>query len=206
MGGVSGLDLVLDVPCVVGKSMLLRRADLEEMGGFAFLGRHLAEDQVCGEETVARGRRVAVSGRPADNVLGRVGFRDYVRRHVRWARIRRRICPSGFAAEALLNPFFLSLVGLAAAPSARSAILAGGTLAFASALAASSERMLGVRRALPLYPVLEAARSVATGLLWFAPWFGSTVIWRGRRFRIGPRTRLEPLEGPAPAPAPGPAA
>ena len=55
LGGVAALHRLLGGVCVVGKSMLLRRATLEAIGGFALLARYLAEDQVCGEEVARRG-------------------------------------------------------------------------------------------------------------------------------------------------------
>jgi hypothetical protein len=94
MGRVAALSLYVGKPCVVGKSMMLRRAHLERLGGFAFLGRFLAEDQVCGEEIARLGLRIAVSAAPVDNVLAPLSLRDFASRHLRWARIRRRVCPA----------------------------------------------------------------------------------------------------------------
>jgi hypothetical protein len=37
-----------------------------------------------------------------------------------------------------------------------------------------------------------ALRSLLVGLLWLVPFVSNTVVWRGRSFRIGARTLLEP--------------
>lgn len=195
MGGVSAAHLLLGMPCVVGKSMLFRRADLDLVGGFAHLGGHLAEDQICGEEMAARGRGVVVSGRLIDNVLGRRTVRQFLDRHLRWCRIRRRISPAGYVGEFFVNPVALSLLAAILVPTVASLAISGGILLAASAIAASAERRAGVRRPLVAYPALELLRSVLTAVVWFVPFLSGTVTWRGDKLRIGPRTRLVHIPG-----------
>ena len=105
LGGVAAVQRFLGGVCVVGKSMLLRRATLDALGGFPFLARYLAEDQVCGEEVARRGLAVAMSGHVIDNVLGRLPLRAALRRHLRWARIRRRMSPAGYAGNCCSSPW-----------------------------------------------------------------------------------------------------
>ncbi len=192
MGGVAAAHRRLRLPCVVGKSMGLRRADLDRLGGFAHLARFLAEDQVSGEEVHGLGLRTALCSTPVDNVLGRLDVREFARRHLRWARIRRHISPAGYAAEILLNPVFAGLVGALALRTLPALAAAAAALLGMSVLGAWSERSLGLRRGLLAYPALEAARAVTTGVLWPVPFFSRHVSWRGHRFRIGRRTLLIP--------------
>lgn len=191
MGGVaaaSGFGRV----CAVGKSMLLRRADLERIGGFGRLGRFLAEDQVCGEEIDAIGLKVVVCPRPVDNVLGRLSVRSFAGRHLRWARIRRRINPIAYAGEILTNPVPPALALLLVAPGAVSIAIAAVTVLLLSTVAFESERVLGVRRRALVYPPLEILRGLAVGALWPVPFLSSSVAWRGTRYRVGHRTLLVP--------------
>ena len=190
LGGVAALHRLLGGVCVVGKSMLLRRATLEDLGGFPFLARYLAEDQVCGEEVARRGLAVAVSGHVIDNVLGRLSVGDAMRRHLRWARIRRRMSPAGYAGELLLRPVFLAAVAAVADPGLATALLLAATVAARAAVDAVAERAAGVRRPLAVYPLLSAARDLAVGAAWAVPFVSSSVNWRGRTFTIGPRTLL----------------
>jgi ceramide glucosyltransferase len=190
MGGVSAAHLLLDIPCVVGKSMLFRREDLEAIGGFAFLGEHLAEDQVCGEEMKARGRGVVVSGRLIDNVLGRRSVKQFLDRHLRWCRIRRRISLAGYAGEFFVNPVALALAAVAIVPTPATAAIAGSIYLAACGIAISAERRIGIRRPLIHYPALELLRGILTAAVWFVPFFSSTVSWRGDRLKVGRRTRL----------------
>lgn len=191
-GAVAAVTRVGRRVCAVGKSMLLRRSDLERIGGFERLGRYLAEDQVCGEEVRALGLAVVVSSRPVDNVLGHLGVGGFAARHLRWARIRRRIAPAWYAAEVLANPVPPALALLAVDPGPVTAGLAAATLGTLSALARAAERRLAVRRCALAYPPLELVRGVLVGLLWPVPFVSSSVEWRGSRFTLGSRTLLEP--------------
>ncbi len=194
MGGVATVSGVLGRVCAVGKSMLLRRSDLERIGGFARLGRFLAEDQVCGEEVRALGLRVVVCPRPVDNVLGRLSVRGFAGRHLRWARIRRRIHPLAYAGEILTNPVPPAVALLLVDPGPLSVGMAGMTVLLMSAAAFESERALGVRRSAFAYPPLEVLRGLAVGALWPVPFISSSVAWRGTRYRVGRRTLLEPRD------------
>ena len=56
---------------------------------------------------------------------------------------------------------------------------------------ASTDRALGLRRPVWAHPLLELALSTARGVLWFVPFFSSTVVWRGNELSLGPRSRIE---------------
>jgi ceramide glucosyltransferase len=204
MGGVSALMRLLKIPCAVGKSMLLHRDELEDIGGFRFLGQFLAEDQVCAEELARRGRPVVVTGHLIDNVLGRRSFRDFAGRHLRWARLRRRVNFPGYVGEALLNPVFVAVASMLALRTADSAIVAALALLAATIINASTERVLDVRRPKWHYPLLELLLSSVRGVLWFVALVTGTVVWRGNVLALGPRSRIE-LKSRAPdAPAEAP--
>jgi len=197
MGGVAAVHHLLRGVCVVGKSMLLHRADLEAMGGFAFLGRFLAEDQVCGQEVAAAGGRLVLSSHVVDNVVGGVSVRRFLSRHLRWAKIRWRMSRVGYLAELLLNPVFVATVQLAVVRTAAAAGALAAALLVKSAVDAAVERRLGVRRLLVLYPFLVFFKDLCVGLTWPVPLISRTVTWRGNRLRIGRRTELCPVAGPA---------
>lgn len=191
MRGVSLVGGVFERPCVVGKSMALRREDLEAIGGLGFLVEHLAEDQVSGEEIHRLGRRVVVTGEPVTNVVGRPGVRGFVSRHLRWARIRWRLHPVAYLAELLLEPFPLALAAATLAPGPWTLAFAAATLLSMSAMVAIAERSMGVRRSLIAYPPLEALRSVLVLACLPVPLVRCTVTWRGNEVAVGPRTRLQ---------------
>jgi ceramide glucosyltransferase len=196
MGGVAAWSGLLGRTAVVGKSMLLRRETLDAIGGFRFLGQFLAEDQVCGEEVARRCGRVVVTGQPVDNRLGRLNVKEFCKRHVRWACVRRRISLPGYVSEVLLNPVGVALLGVVTLRSAPSLLMLTAALLVMSLLGLSAERRLGIRRPAWTYLGLELLRATLVLALWPWPFVSSSVTWRGNRLRIASRTRLVPVVSP----------
>jgi ceramide glucosyltransferase len=183
---VAGRDLV------VGKSMALRRADLERLGGFAAFADYLAEDYVIGQRVgTVLGKRVAVARTPVINVSRRRSVGDFYRRYARWSVIHRTaIAPSTYMAQSLLNPTPIALVALALAPSL-------GALACVTAIGASKAALdVGAGRALRPggFGVRALACVAVKDLLLAAAWVHGlshdTVLWRGNRLRVLPGSRL----------------
>ena len=201
MGGAAAVERVAHRVCSVGKSMLLRRRDLESIGGFSELGRYLAEDQVCGEALAASGLRAVVDPLPVDNVLGALDVRQFVRRHLRWARIRRHMHPWFYFTELLLNPVMVAVVCVVVAPGATSISALVGSLMVMSLLAWRTERTVGVHRPAVSYPLLELLRELLVVAVWIVPFLDTTVTWRGARYRIRRRTELRPIDGTVKSPS-----
>ncbi len=190
MGGVAAVHRLFAGVCVVGKSMLLRRSTLRQIGGFEFLAQFLAEDQVCGQEVARRGHRIALSSRPIDNVTGGPSLRQVAARYLRWGKIRRRIAPAGFAGELLLNPLAVGAVGAAALGGGVSLALLALAWATLVAINTLAERSLGVRRSLGGRAALTLLADMLAAAVWPVALLARTVSWRGNALRIGPRTRL----------------
>jgi ceramide glucosyltransferase len=176
------------VPCVVGKSMAIRRDVLAAIGGFERFRCVLAEDQAIGLAVKEAGFAVVLSRVVVRNVIVRRTLKRAVDRQVRWNKIRYAFSHRLHAAELLLNPLLFALVAALLAPMQLALLPALVLIARWIQMALLRRAMEAdvSRRQLALAPVLDVAMLYA----WCAPFFSSSVTWRGHRARIGRDTEL----------------
>ena len=192
MGSVSFLDRVLKMPCVVGKSMLMRKSDLEAIGGFAGVKDVLAEDYLIGKRMHESGRRVVLSRHMIDNINEYWGIRKFLNRHTRWGKLRWQIGGIKYISELISNPVFMSFLALAfLGPSLRTVALSAGVSFCKSAGDFFIGRKIGTNMTISSY-VLGPLKDVLIGFIWFVPLLSNTVVWRGNRYIIGKDSMLSP--------------
>jgi ceramide glucosyltransferase len=192
MGGVCFLDRFLRMPCVVGKSMLMRKADLDAIGGFKAVKDVLAEDYIIGKKMHKSGKKVILSKHIIKNVNEYWGIRRFLNRHARWGRLRWKIGGLRYFSELLGNPVFLSCIPLFIREPTKT------TVSFA--LSVASLKVIGdyyIGKMLKteinsVFFFFSPIKDLIIGLIWFIPIISNTVIWRGNRYIIGKDSLLSP--------------
>jgi ceramide glucosyltransferase len=192
LGNVCFLKKFLDISCVVGKSMLMRRCDLEAIGGLRVFKDVLAEDHFIGEKIRGRGQELILSSYMISNVNEYWGLKRFLNRHLRWGKMRWKILGYKYITELIGNPILLSISSfLFEGPSKRALIL----IASVSLAKGIGDYYIGEKINAQLHPLaylLSPLKDLLMGLVWFMSIANDTVVWRGKRYLIGENTALFP--------------
>ncbi|KAI9445344.1 glycosyltransferase family 21 protein [Lactarius indigo] len=194
--------------CVMGKSNLFRRSDLERLDGslvpqqqqhdrgqrrgLAAFSRFLAEDNMIGLSLWHElDLRHDLSCDVAHNTLGDMSLSDYVWRRVRWIRVRKHMS----LAATLLEPFTESVM-LSVIAAASTRFLTGVT----HHLFLPTHFILWILIDLDVYASLAGhalpssklweflvawvVREILAFPIWLLAIMGDEVEWRGRRYKV----------------------
>jgi len=190
LGNMCFLKKYLRIPCVVGKSMLMRKSDLEAIGGLTSVKDVLAEDHFIGEKIRGQKQTVVLSNYLIHNVNEYWNLRKFINRHVRWGKMRWKIGGMKYLLELTINPVFTACLPL---------LLFGPTEKTLSVLTSVcvikiiGDFYLGRNLSTPMHPLfylLSPLKDLLIGLIWLVPFVDDTVVWRGNRYRMGKDTRL----------------
>jgi ceramide glucosyltransferase len=175
----------------MGSGILIRRPIVSVLGGFEAFGHVLADDYQLGNLPARAGHRVELARCVVDHRVGTNGLRDLVDHQLRWNRGTRAVRPVGYFGLVLFQgvPAALLLLALGGGGAA-SVLCAGATIAMRLVMAwYVAVRCLGERwvtRRLALVPL----RDLFGLAMWIGGFFGNSVVWRGRRYRLEQGGRL----------------
>jgi ceramide glucosyltransferase len=169
----------------VGPTIAARRSALASIGGFDRLKDYLAEDFVMGKFAAEAGHGVILSSCVVEHHIGGTDFVHNAAHRLRWTRSTRRSRPWGYAGQLFTMPLPLAIALVSIDASYWPFALAAVAIHFIAAYVVSA-RVLGVRLNWLLLPVED----LAVFCFWVAGFFGKTIIWRGRRYRLHPDGRF----------------
>ncbi len=175
----------------VGPTIAARRRALESIGGFARVKDYLAEDFVIGKFAAEAGHGVILSSYVIEHHIGSATLRQNVEHRLRWARSTRRSRPAGYVGQLFTMPLPLALLVCAASPRwwpvLPVTLIVRGVAAYMV-----SARVLRARINWLLLPVED----LLGFCFWLAGFFGNTISWRGRRYRLFADGRFELIRAP----------
>ncbi|MCK9418384.1 MAG: ceramide glucosyltransferase [Nitrospirae bacterium] len=200
MGSVSFLDRFLGMPCVIGKSMLMKKNDLEALGGLAAFKDILAEDFIIGREMQRAGKKVVLSNYLISNVNEYWDIKRFLNRHTRWGKLRWQIGGIKYFSEILANPVFVAVLPVLFTGPSREALSFAAIVGLIKILGdfvmgrriSSWSGEQGVHTPSPFTYFLSPLKDLIIGIVWFVPLLSSTIVWRGNRYVIGKDSRLSP--------------
>lgn len=189
------------VPLLAGALLAVKREALAAVGGFRSLEPYLGEDFELARRLHDAGMTMATSPAPARFTDSGRSLRGIVRRYARWSLVVRRQRPALFCTYLLLlgcTPLVMGAALLDAAARVDGWPLALGAaaalVAARTALAVTLRRCYGVRGgwARALAAMLAGELLICAGATQAGA--SAEVEWRGRRFYVGERGALQPLE------------
>jgi ceramide glucosyltransferase len=177
--------MVEGVRFAVGPTIVARRSVLESIGGFDCLKDYLAEDFVMGKFAAEAGHGVILSSYVIDH-HHHATLRQSVAHRLRWVRSTRRSRPMGYLGQLFTMPLPLALFLLFVRPGWWPAPVIAIVIRSLAAYTISA-RVLKARLNWLLLPVED----LAGFCFWLAGFFGNTISWRGRRYRLYSDGRFE---------------
>jgi ceramide glucosyltransferase len=179
----------------LGATIAIKRAALEQIGGFHAIKDFLADDFHLGKLAADHNWGIGLSSSIVTTVTHERTFADFWSHQLRWARTYRTTRPLSLATITTHGPFW-GLVLLIASRGSHFA-LAAVALMLATRIAMSSLMLCNVLR------VPELTRDVwlvplkdlcMTGI-WFQSLFGNRVEWAGRRLEILANGTIREVDG-----------
>jgi ceramide glucosyltransferase len=170
----------------VGPTIAARRRALQSIGGFDRLKDYLAEDFVMGKFVAAAGHGVILSSYIVEHHIGSATRQQNIEHRLRWARSTRRSRPAGYVGQLFTMPLPLAMLVCAALPSWWP-ILPLTLIVRTAAAHTVSARVLRGKINWLLLPIED----LLGFCFWIAGFFGNTISWRGRRYRLFSDGRFE---------------
>jgi len=166
----------------LGPTVAARKMAIEAAGGWATLQNYLAEDFVLGQRVTAKGWRSILSSYVVEHRIGSEDMAKNFAHRLRWNRSTRRSRPLGYIGQFFTNPLPLFLAVWPLTGFELGFLGAAIMLRFTVAFAARNGVLNDDFRPRDFYQ-LPLQDFLSFGF-WIAGFFGNTIHWRGRAYRL----------------------
>jgi len=206
--------------CVVGKSNLYRKSDVDRVNGSRIpiqdqrdsetreyglraFGKYLAEDNMLASALWHElDLRHDLSCDVVQNFVGKMSFMDYIWRRVRWIRVRKHMVWSATVLEPFTECFVVALLGSFAFSTlfgvSRWVFLFCHFVTWLEIDFEVHSALLGEYPALedlPLFLLAWIGREALAFPIWVLGVFGNEIIWRGQRYQMIKDGEARPVGG-----------
>jgi ceramide glucosyltransferase len=171
-----GLMMVPRLTFALGACVGVKGRDVDELGGWAVLGDHLAEDHQLGQRLTATGRAVALSHTVLDLESDPLTVRDYFRHQHRLAATYRAANPSGALGLPIFHVLPLSLVAAILHPPLATIAATCATIRVVTGWIEARLLRMASLEAIFLIPFVL----LFEGVFWLLAWLSLPVWWAGR--------------------------
>lgn len=163
-----------------GKTMLWRRALLDEAGGLEVLGYEAAEDAAATKIVRRSGKRVRLVDRPFAQPLGLRTGKQVLDRQIRWAKLRRSTFARYYIPEVLTGsaPALAAAALSATEAGVEAPVAAAAVVALWYVPEAMLNRAAGWHTSL-FTPIAWLTRDLLIPFVWMMGWMGNGFTWRG---------------------------
>ncbi len=178
----------------LGSTVVMRRAILNEIGGFPAVADYLADDFRLGNLTAAAGYEVVLSDYVVSHIAAPDTMKSMLQHQLRWARAVRISRPKGYAGLILthgLATSLLLLLTLGVTTFGWTLVALTLLLRFIAAIFAGVVLMQD--RVLLKYLWLVPIRDLMGFGVWIVSFVGKEIRWRGNRFIVRRSGKIEPV-------------
>src|SRR5580693_4209748 len=186
--GICADSLIEPVRFALGPTMVMRRAQVEEIGGFESIAEYCADDFVLGNWIAKNGHKVVLSGHAIDHMVLQGGFVDSIKHQVRWMKSTRFSRPKGHFGTGLTFGVPFGVMAWAGALMLGLPVL-GWCALLGSVLGRSLQawvvgryvvREKRIWTAMILFPL----RDLTGALIWALSYASNRIQWRGEVYEL----------------------
>ena len=178
---ITGLALRLTSPCF-GSTIAIKKAVLDEIGGFAAFASQLADDHEIGRAVRAKKHRVVIPPFAVRHACGETGIGEWFAHELRWMRTIRTVNPGGHVGSIVTHGFPLALVGAILSGFSELSLSVVLTTLVARAVLKWRIDSLFAENAGPYW--LLPLRDVLSFGVFLTSLFGVSVVWQNERLRV----------------------